>query len=326
MKKYLELVQTVLDEGSWQENRTGIRTLSIPGACVRFDLEQGFPAVTTKKLAFRAVIGELVGFLRGYTSAADFRALDCKVWDQNANENAAWLANPFREGHDHLGPVYGAQWRRWDAYKAIAVEDDRCMPKLRAAEAAGFQSLGGGIVDGRVHTLMHKSVDQLRECLETIERDPTSRRILYHGWNPAVLDEIALPACHILKQFLCNPVTREISMCVYMRSVDVGLGLPFNCAHEAAMLHFVARLTGYKPRWLTMMLGDTHIYENHLGMVREQLKREPLPLPQLVIADRVPRFEDTGRVQLEWLDHVEPSDFSLQGYSHHPALTAPMAV
>lgn len=332
MKSYLDLIQDVLDNGSWQSNRTGIRTLSVPGASVRFDLRQGFPAVTTKKLAWKAVVGELVGFLRGATSAADFRALGCKVWDQNANENAAWLANPYRKGQDDLGPVYGAQWRRWQAYKAIDVDmstepaDPSWMPKLAAAKAAGYSSLGGVLIKGRVHTMMHKEVDQLGDCLKTIITNPTDRRIIYHGWNPAVLDEIALPACHLLKQFLCNPETREISMLCYMRSVDVGLGLPFNVAHEAAMLHLVGRLTGYTPRTLTMHLGDTHIYENHMDMVREQLKREPLPPPVLKLSERIPAFAETGVFAPEWLDLVEPSDFELVGYEHHAPLTAPMAV
>lgn len=111
MKQYLDLVQSILDQGAWQENRTGVRTLSLPGAALRFDLQQGFPAVTTKKLAFKSAIGEMVGFLRATRSAAQFRALGCKVWDQNANENEQWLANPYREGPDDLGPVYGVQWR-----------------------------------------------------------------------------------------------------------------------------------------------------------------------------------------------------------------------
>ena len=119
MKQYLDLVQAILDTGAWQENRTGIRTLSMPGASLRFDLQQGFPAVTTKKLAFKSAIGEMVGFLRGVRSAAQFRELGCKVWDQNANENAQWLANPYREGPDDLGPVYGVQWRQWPAYKVL---------------------------------------------------------------------------------------------------------------------------------------------------------------------------------------------------------------
>jgi len=128
MKQYLDLVRTILDTGSWQENRTGIRTISMPGAMLRFDLQQGFPAVTTKKLAFKSAIGELIGFLRASRSAADFRALGCKVWDGNANENAQWLANPYRQGLDDLGDVYGVQWRKWPAYKVLdaTARDKKC--------------------------------------------------------------------------------------------------------------------------------------------------------------------------------------------------------
>lgn len=117
MQKYLDLLRDVLDTGDRKESRTGVATLSVPGAMLRFDLQYGFPAVTTKKLAFKAAVGELCGFLRGFRSAADFRAFGCKVWDANANENEAWLNNPFRAGQDDLGPVYGVQWRRFDAFK-----------------------------------------------------------------------------------------------------------------------------------------------------------------------------------------------------------------
>src|SRR5262249_40929892 len=119
MNQYLQLIQEVLDNGEWTDNRTGIRTKMLPGAMLRFDLSKGFPAVTTKKLAFKSVVGELCAFLRASRSAADFRALGCKVWDQNANENAAWLANPYRKGVDDLGPVYGVQWREWPGFKVF---------------------------------------------------------------------------------------------------------------------------------------------------------------------------------------------------------------
>ena len=133
-------IQDVLTNGSWQDNRTGIRTLSIPGAMMRFDLQKGFPAVTTKRLAFKSVVGELCGFLRATRSAADFRALGCKVWDQNANENADWLANPFRTGPDDLGPVYGVQWREWPAYKLI---DAAHTAQIDAASSRQRMSVSG---------------------------------------------------------------------------------------------------------------------------------------------------------------------------------------
>jgi thymidylate synthase len=323
MKAYLDLVRTILDTGSWQDNRPGIRTISIPGAMMRFDLNDGFPAVTTKRLAFKSVVGELVGFLRATRSAADFRALGCKVWDQNANENADWLANPYRTGPDDLGPVYGAQWRQWPAYKLI---DADAAAQIDDAERRGFRLVSRIEDEGRPKLLMYRAVDQIRECLDTIINNPGSRRILFHGWNPAVLDEIALPACHLLYQFLPNASTREISLCLYIRSNDIGLGAPFNLAEGAALLHLVGRLTGYKPRWFSYFIGDAHIYENHLDMLREQLEREPYPLPKLVIADRVPDYAKTGLYEPEWLEQIEPGDFSLEGYQHHPPLTAPMAV
>jgi thymidylate synthase len=324
MKQYLDLIRTILDTGSWQENRTGIRTLSIPGAMMRFDLQKdGFPAVTTKKLAFKSVIGELIGFLRASRSAADFRALGCKVWDQNANENADWLANPYRQGEDDLGPVYGVQWRQWPAYKLL---DADAQAQIDDAQRRGFRVVSTVSDQGREKVLLYKAIDQLRECLDTIAKNPGSRRILFHGWNCAELDAIALPACHLLYQFIPNASTREISLCLYIRSNDVGLGTPFNLAEGAALLHLVGRLTGYTPKWFTYFIGDAHIYENHLDMVKEQLTREPYPAPRLVISERVPEYARTGKYEPEWLEKIEPGDFSLENYVHHAPLTAPMAV
>ncbi len=324
MKQYLDLVRTVLDTGTWQENRTGIRTISIPGAMMRFDLQKdGFPAVTTKKLAFKSVMGELVGFLRASRSAADFRALGCKVWDQNANENAEWLANPYRMGEDDLGPVYGVQWRAWPAYKLLDADQ---AAQIADAQKRGYRLVSALEDKGRPKVLLYKAIDQLRECLDTIIKNPSSRRILFHGWNCAELDAIALPACHLLYQFLPNAATREISLCLYIRSNDLGLGTPFNLAEAAALLHLVGRLTGYKPRWFTYFIGDAHIYENHLDMLNEQLQREPLPAPKLLISERIPDYAITRKYEPEWLEKVEPGDFSLEGYVHHPPLTAPMAV
>ena len=324
MKQYLDLVRDIFAHGSWQENRTGVRTLSLPGASMRFDLQQGFPAVTTKKLAFKSAIGELVGFLRANRSAADFRALGCKVWDQNANENPAWLRNPWRSGPDDLGPVYGVQWRDWPAYKVIPVEQTA---RVDDALARGYRAITRfDEADGRPCVLLYKAVDQLRQCLDTIIANPTDRRILFHGWNWAQIEEMALPPCHLLYQFLVGAERREISLCLYIRSNDVGLGTPFNLVEGAALLHLVGRLTGYTPRWFSYFIGDAHIYENHVGMLQEQLRREPLPAPKLVLSDRIPDYAATGTYEPEWLERVEPPDFALEGYRHHPALTAPMAV
>lgn len=330
MKQYLNLVQDIFDNGSWQMNRTGIRTLSIPGAMMKFDLQKGFPAVTTKKLAFKSAIGELVGFLRGYTSAADFRSLGCKVWDQNANQNEQWLANPFRLQADDLGPVYGAQWRQWPAYKLIDISQPQSAAQVKNALSNGYKQIG--VVENTGNhanvsgLLLYKAIDQLRQCLDTIIKDPGNRRILFHGWNWAQLEEMALPPCHLLYQFLVNESKREISLCLYIRSNDVGLGTPFNLTEGAALLHLVGRLTGYTPRWFTYFIGDAHIYENHMPMLQEQLQREPYSAPKLVLSDRIPDFSLSGKYEPKWLEMVEPSDFWLEGYQHHAPLTAPMAV
>ena len=330
MKQYLNLVQDIFDNGSWQDNRTGIRTLSMPGAMMKFDLQEGFPAVTTKKLAFKSAVGELVGFLRAYRSAADFCALGCKVWDQNANENAQWLANPYRLQDNDLGSVYGVQWRQWPAYKVIDLSQPQSAAQVADALSRGYQQIGTvedvGEDGKTTNALLYKAIDQLRQCLDTIMTDPGNRRILFHGWNWARLEEMALPPCHLLYQFLVNPSKREISMCLYIRSNDVGLGTPFTLTEGAALLHLVGRLTGYTPRWFTYFIGDAHIYENHVDMLQEQLRREPFPAPKLVLSDRIPDYAVTGKYEPEWLEKVEPSDFWLEGYEHHAPLTAPMAV
>jgi thymidylate synthase len=323
MKQYLDLVRQVFEQGSWHDNRTGVRTLSIPGAMMRFDLQEGFPAVTTKKLAFKSAIGELVGFMRGSRSAAEFRQLGCKVWDQNANENRPWLANPFRMGQDDLGPVYGVQWRRWPAYKVLPATQ---AAQIESALAKGFTVVARFDDAGVQQVLLYKAIDQLRQCLDTILATPSDRRILFHGLNWAQLDEMALPPCHLLYQFLADKSSGELSLCLYVRSNDLGLGTPFNLAEGAALLHLVAHLTGYEARWFTYFIGDAHIYENHVEMLQEQLKREPYPAPRLAISERVPAYARTGKYEPEWLEKVEPSDFSLVGYRHHAHLTAPMAV
>ena len=323
MKQYLDLVRDVIENGTLQENRTGIRTISLPGAMLRFDLQKGFPAITTRKLAFKSAIGEMVGFLRGVRNAGQFRELGCKVWDQNANENAQWLANPFRQGHDDLGEIYGVQWRQWPGYKRIPLSNRAA---IEMAEKAGFRQIAQDEEDGVAFVILYKAIDQVRQCLDTIANDPGSRRILFHGWNCAQLDEMALPPCHLLYQFHPNVTTRELSLTLYIRSNDLGLGTPFNLTEGAALLALFGRLTGYTPRWFTYFIGDAHVYENHLDMLNEQLKREPLEAPKLVISDRVPAFAETGKYEPQWLEQIEPSDFWLEGYEPHAPMTAPMAV
>ncbi len=323
MKQYLDLVRTILDTGTWQENRTGIRTISMPGGDVAIRSAAGLPAVTTKRLAFKSAVGELVGFLRASRSAAEFRALGCKVWDANANENPQWLANPYREGPDDLGDVYGVQWRKWPAYKVIGTT---ASAQLEDAAARGFSRSPSSKKAAAARCCFTRPSINCASVSTRSCRIPQIASILFHAWNPALLDEIALPACHLLYQFVPNVARREISLCLYIRSNDIGLGTPFNLTEGAALLHLVGRLTGYTPRWFTYFIGDAHIYENQLDMLQQQLTREPYPSPRFTIAERVPEYAKTSVYEPQWLEKIEPSDFALVGYQHHEPLTAPMAI
>jgi thymidylate synthase len=297
MKQYLNLLQDILDNGVRQGNRTGIDTLSLPGAMLKFDLRDGFPAVTTKKLAFKQVVGELIGFLRGVTSAADFRALGCNVWDQNANENAAWLANPARRGEDDLGKLgYSHGWRRFGSRPAWGPGNTS-------------QQLQG--------------VDQIAVALDTLRHNPYSRRIIVNAWNAAELDQAALPPCHVLFQLLPHVESKVLHMTMYQRSCDMFLGVPFNIASYALLLELFAAWSGYTAGTLTMFLADAHIYVNHIDQVKEQLTRKPLPLPKLDL--EVP--ERAVDMELESLLRcLEPRRVELRDYQSHAAIKAPMAV
>ena len=286
MKNYLDLLRDILDNGTRQANRTGVDAISIPGAMLRFDLADGFPAMTTRKLAFKSVVGELLGFLRGYDNAADFRALGCRIWDQNANENAQWLASPHRKGTDDLGLIY--PWRR---------------------------------LPGADGTLL----DQVMNVLLAIRERPTDRRIIIDTWRPELFDRMALPPCHLCYQFIVNVERNELNLCMFQRSADVFLGINFNVSSAALLLSIVAHLTGYTPRYFTHFLGDAHIYVNHIDQVNEQLTRTPGTLPTLVINERIPRGSPTS-FDPSWIDRVEPSDFTLRDYHPQAAITAPMAV
>ena len=275
MKQYLDLVQSILDTGAWQENRTGIRTISMPGASLRFDLQKGFPAVTTKKLAFKSAIGEMVGFLRASRSAAEFRELGCKVWDQNANENSQWLANPYREGPDDLGPVYGSQWRSWPDYN------------------------GGHI-------------DQIQRVLDDLRSNPNSRRHIVSAWNVGLVDQMALPPCHLLFQFYV--AEGRLSCMLYQRSCDFFLGVPFNIASYSLLTHMVAQQVGLDVGDFVWTGGDVHLYSNHFEQARLQLSREHRPLPKLALN----KASDLYSYRYE--------DVQIEGYDPHPAIKAPVAV
>lgn len=302
MKQYQDYLREIMANGSWQENRTGIYTLAIPGAMMKFDMADGFPAVTTKKLAFKQMKGELLGFIRGYDNAADFRELGCTIWDQNANENKQWLANPNRNGTDDLGNIYGVQWRRWFV----------------------------GDYD--------PPLDQLAKAIETIIMDPTSRRILISAWRPDEFELMALHPCHVSYQFIVGQHERKLHLCMYQRSADSFLGVPFNIASASLLLHIVARLTGYTPGTFTHFLADAHIYSNHMEQCLEILKRDPMPLPKLDISTEVYPITEAvkyaratnGVSPWQHIDRalasIEPEHINLVDYQHHSALKGAMAV
>lgn len=280
MEQYTKLLADTLYTGEERNDRTGVGTIGTFSRSLSFDLRDGYPLVTTKKVNYRAVFAELAGFIEGATSAARFRELGTKIWDQNANENEAWLSNPYRRGTDDLGPIYGAQWRNW-------IAND----------------------DGRTYSV----IDQLQNLIDGILADPYDRAHIVSGWNPAVHDRVALRPCHVM--FQCY-VGNEgfLDMAVVMRSVDLFLGLPFNIASYAALLHLIAKLTNLKPRHLTYQLGDCHIYKNHVDQVVEQIARKPMALPELTVAN------------IADLSEVTPDIFQVHGYESHPAIFAPMAV
>lgn len=291
---YMNLLEEILRDGTWQQNRTGIRTKFIPGAMIKYDLRNGFPATTLKKLAFKAVTGELIGFLRGYTNAAQFRELGCKIWDQNANENAAWLANPNRKGTDDLGCIYGSMWRKWPA---------------------GFEKEG-----------WEHNIDQVNNVLQKLYTNPTDRRMIISGWRPDYFDKMALPPCHVLYQFIANIETRELHLCMYQRSCDYILGVPFNVASASMFLTIMANLTGFTPATFTHFMADVHVYENHLAGIMELRKREPFEAPSLRYTGPGYNTFSSQRLTSAVFDTITPDMFALENYICHDQIKFDMAV
>jgi thymidylate synthase len=264
VKQYQDLLQRILDEGAEKSDRTGTGTLSVFGHQMRFDLQQGFPLVTTKKLHLRSIIHELLWFLSGDTNIRYLKENGVSIWDEWADENG------------DLGPVYGFQWRSWPGK------------------------------DGQ-------SVDQIRKVVEQIRNNPDSRRHMVVAYNPAYVDEMALPPCHSLFQFYV--ANGKLSCQLYQRSADTFLGVPFNIASYALLTHMMAQQCDLDVGEFIWTGGDTHLYSNHLEQARLQLTREPLPMPTLHIKRRPGSIFDY---------HFD--DFEIQNYQSHPHISAPVAV
>jgi thymidylate synthase len=246
MRAYLDLLGRILDEGVRKGDRTGTGTLSLFGAQMRFDLAAGFPLVTTKRLHLKSIIHELIWFLRGDTNIGYLNDHGVSIWDEWADERG------------DLGPVYGKQWRSWEA------------------------------PDGR-------TIDQIAWVLNEIKRDPNSRRLVVTAWNPADLERMALAPCHCLFQFYV--AEGRLSCQLYQRSADFFLGVPFNIASYALFTHMIAHVTDLEVGEFVHTLGDTHLYLNHLDQARQQLARKPKPLPRLRLNPNVRslfdfRYED----------------------------------
>ena len=288
MKQYLDLLQDILDNGNDRTDRTGIGTRSVFGRQIRFNLHDGFPAVTTKKLAWKGVVSELLFFLSGSTN--EHRLAEIKndntpyaeltdkqrrtIWTDNYENQGKALG--YTDGE--MGPIYSKQYRCFEG------------------------------------------IDQVSNVIEQIKNNPDSRRLLVSAWNPKDIPSAVLPPCHVLYQFYVDDV--NISLMWYQRSVDTMLGLPFNIASYALLIHIVARMTNKIPHELIGSLGDTHIYTNHMEQVKEQLTRTPHKLPTL----RMPEIDYTNMTIDEVLANVKTSDFVLENYECDGIIKAKMAV
>ena len=285
---YLNALKDILETGEHRPDRTGVGTISKFGMQMRFDLQQGFPAVTTKKLAWNAMLSELIWFISGSGDERklkeilfnDANSIKKTIWSDNA-EAAYWKSKAKFKGD--LGRVYGVQWRTW------------------RAPVFGANRMGV------------KHIDQLQELINGLTKDPHSRRHIITAWNPGELDSMALPPCHMMAQFYVS--NGKLSCQMYQRSADMFLGVPFNIASYALFTHMIARTVGLDVGELIITLGDAHIYENHVEQVKEQLTREPLPLPKLMFDS------DVTDLTKMTMDHIW-----LDGYISHEAIKAPMAV
>lgn len=297
MQQYHDALKHIMHNGQTVGNRTGIDTVSVFGYQMRFDLANGFPAVTTKQLAWRAVVGELLWFLEGST---DERRLAEITYEQPrahlAERTTIWTANADAQGRalgyvnnkyvKELGPVYGHQWRRFDGANLNKDSFD-----------------------------YNEGTDQIAWLIHEIQTNPDSRRLILSAWNPQQLSEMALPPCHALAQF--RVIDNRLSCQLYQRSADMFLGVPFNIASYSLLTHMIAQICNLQVGDFVWSGGDCHIYSTHIDQVKEQISRTPMTLPTLCM----PEF-----ATLDQLLTTKPSDYVLQNYNPMPSIKAPMAV
>ena len=313
MRQYLDLLQDVLDNGTERDDRTGVGTIAVFGRQIHFNMQDGFPAVTTKSLAWRSVVSEALWFLEGSTNEHRLAEIknDNKPYAEltEKERKTIWTDNYEHQGKalgytdGELGRIYGSQWRGFRGVKEI--KD----PMYKQ--------------DGSLHgyNVYYDTVvaDQIENVINEIKNNPNSRRLVVSAWNPVVLPTMALDPCHYSFQFDVDG--DKLSLMWNQRSADCFLGIPFNIASYALLLHIVARMTGKIPYELIGSLGNTHIYKNHIEQVKEQLSRTPHKLPNL----ELPANADYSNID-SFLKSVKTSDFKLIGYEHDGAIKAPMAV
>lgn len=278
MQPYLKLLSYILENGTDKSDRTGTGTRSVFGYQMRFNLAEGFPLVTTKKCHMKSIIYELLWFLQGDTNIKYLKENGVKIWDEWADENG------------DLGPVYGKQWRSWDN---LVLRDDACV--------------------GDKETHINKPIDQIKELLDQIKKNPDSRRLIISAWNVADLPKMKLMPCHCLFQFYV--ANGKLSCQLYQRSADVFLGVPFNIASYALLTMMIAQVCDLEVGDFVHSFGDVHLYNNHFEQARLQITRTPFPLPQMKIN---PEVKDIFSFKFE--------DFELLNYQSHPAIKAPVAV
>ena len=303
MQTYLDALKQVLETGATRSDRTGTGTIGLFGMQQRYDLSKGFPAVTTKKLAWKSVVSELLWFIEG--SGDEKRLREILHGSAESSKTTIWTANatapywkPRAKFEGDLGRVYGVQWRKWRTpveHKGYSFKDDF------------------GNVYNRQGTLHIKEVDQLTDLINGIKADPHGRRHILSSWNPGELQDMALPPCHCFAQFYV--ADGKLSCQMYQRSCDMFLGVPFNIASYSLLTAMIAQVCNLQVGEFVHVLGDAHIYLDHVEQVKEQLMREPLPMPQLYLN---PEIHDITRFTM--------ADIRLDGYTSHNAIQARMAV
>jgi thymidylate synthase len=315
MQQLHEMYRHILDHGEYISNgRTKEGYYSVFGYQNRYNLREGFPATTTKKLFFRGIAVEMCWFLKGDTNVKYLQDNNVHIWDEWATkEQCAKFGRPEGE----LGPVYGKQWRKWEALdKTYGFEGDNM---YTGPENGLYSSVWNGSYEQQkayqdgFWSVRH--IDQIEKVIEQIKTNPSSRRLIVTGWNPAECDLVALPPCHTLFQFKVSHGGTRLNCQLYQRSADAFLGVPFNIASYALLTHMIAQVTGLEVGKFVHTFGDLHIYENHLEQVKEQLQRQPMPLSQLWLDPSIKN-----------IDEFQPEHIKLLNYVSHPAIKGQVAV